>query len=54
MLAITGTLREIWSNRSSDSAMPARRAMATTWMMALVEPPSAMCTLDGVLEAGRR
>ena len=25
--------------------MPARRAMATTWMMALVEPPIAMCTL---------
>ena len=24
--------------------MPARRAMAMTWMMALVEPPSAMCT----------
>ena len=23
---------------------PARRAMATTWMMALVEPPIAMCT----------
>ena len=44
-MAITGTVREIWSNCSSDSAMPARRAMATTWMMALVEPPSAMCTL---------
>ena len=25
--------------------MPARRAMATTWMMALVEPPIAMCTV---------
>ncbi len=24
--------------------MPARRAIATTWMMALVEPPIAMCT----------
>src|SRR5262249_15956422 len=27
-----------------SSAMPARRAMAMTWMMALVEPPSAMWT----------
>ncbi len=45
MLAITGTLREIWSNSSSDRATPARRAIATTWMMALVEPPIAMCVV---------
>ena len=43
-MAITGTRREMRSKSSSDSAMPARRAMAITWMMALVEPPMAMCT----------
>src|SRR3569832_2955096 len=31
--------------------MPARRAMATTWMMALVEPPIAMCTLIALSKA---
>ena len=44
MLAITGTWREMSSKRCMSSAMPARRAMAMTWMMALVEPPSAMWT----------
>ena len=31
--------------------MPARRAIATTWMMALVEPPIAMCTLMALSKA---
>jgi hypothetical protein len=44
ILAMTGTCREIASNRAMSSATPARRAMAMTWMIALVEPPSAMCT----------
>ena len=44
MLAITGTWREISSKRCMSRGMPARRAMAMTWMMALVEPPSAMWT----------
>jgi hypothetical protein len=44
-LAITGTMREISSKRCSVRSMPARRAMAMKWTIALVEPPIAMCTL---------
>ena len=47
MLAITGTLRLKASKSSSVTAQcaPARRDMATRWMMALVEQPSAMATV---------
>ena len=34
-----------------STGMPARRAIATTWMMALVEPPIAMCTLMALSNA---
>ena len=51
ILAITGTCREIASKRAMSSATPTRRAMAMTWMMALVEPPSAMCTLMALSKA---
>ena len=36
---------------SMSIGMPARRAIATTWMMALVEPPIAMCTLMALSNA---
>ena len=51
MLAITGTLRLNASKSSSEMAqgrpsapLPARREIATKWMMALVLHPSAMAT----------
>ena len=43
--ASTGTVREISSNFERGRAIPKRPAMATRWMMALVEPPSAMSGL---------
>ena len=39
MFASTGVLSEMSLKRSSGSSHPARPAMATKWMMALVEPP---------------
>src|SRR5690348_13483221 len=42
MFATTGVRWLNSSNRSRGSLMPARPAIATRWMMALVEPPIAM------------
>src|SRR5678815_6019018 len=45
MLAITGTTRLARSKSSRlTSAKPARRAIATRWMIALVEQPIAIAT----------
>jgi hypothetical protein len=41
MLASSGVVPENWLKRSSGRRMPARPAMATRWIMALVEPPMA-------------
>ena len=47
--------RDRSSKRFMSSAMPARRAMAMRWMMALVEPPIAMWTRIALSkEAGER
>ena len=43
MSAITGTRREISSKRSICSGIPARRAIATRWITAFVEPPNPAC-----------
>ena len=45
MLAITGVTRPLASRSSSVSGMPARRAIAIRWMMALVEQPVAIATV---------
>ena len=39
-----GISHEISSKRLMSSLSPARRAIATTWIMAFVDPPIAMCT----------
>ena len=44
MFARTGTVREKWSKSSRERSTPARPAMATRWMTALVEPPKARTT----------
>ena len=43
---MTPIRREAASTSSSESGMPQRRAIAIRWMMALVEPPSAICTVS--------
>ena len=47
MLAITGVFRLAASKSSKPTvqAVPARRDMATKWMMALVLQPMAMATV---------
>src|SRR4051794_15472747 len=45
MLASTGTVRDSASKRSIDNGIPARPAIATRWMTALVEPPKAKTTV---------
>src|SRR3546814_19644422 len=41
---MTCTWREISSKRLSGRSTPARAAIATRWMMQLVEPPTAMAS----------
>ncbi len=55
MSARCGTSRESASKRSRSKGIPARRAMASRWITALVEPPSASTTLTAFSRlAGRR
>ena len=53
MLASTGTLRLAVSKSSMVIATPARRASATTWMIALVEQPIAIATVIALSNAAR-
>ena len=51
MLAMTGILRLAASKWSSVIAKPARRAIATMWMTALVEQPIAIATVIALRKA---
>ena len=53
MLASTGTLRLRRSKSSSEMSCFARRACAMTWMIALVEQPSAIATVMPFRKASR-
>ena len=50
---MTGTLRLAASKSSSVMLWPARRAMAMTWITALVEQPMAMATAMALRKAER-
>ena len=54
MLARNGVRRDSASKRSRSSAAPARPAIAMRWMMALVEPPSAMAAVTAFSNASVR
>ena len=51
MLASSGVRRDSSSKSSSDSATPARRAIAIRWMTALVEPPMASTVVTALRNA---
>src|SRR5262245_46466139 len=51
MLAITGTLRLAASKSSRPIEWPARRAIASRWITALVEQPIAMATTMALRKA---
>ena len=51
MLPSSGVRRDSASKRSRSSDAPARRAIATRWMMALVDPPTATTAVTAFSKA---